>query len=85
MAEVTQQELVKFDELQESLTSEFIQDVSKWADWDAMSGFEERMARMAVRKLIRKAYHAGSMEGIESMVKYMHSDEVFGNDPTSKV
>lgn len=79
------EELEKYEVARDQLMEEFIKDISPWIKWDEISGFEETMAKMVIRALVRKAYHAGTMEGIESMVKYMHSDEVFGNDPASKV
>lgn len=79
------EELKQYEQVRDRLMEEFIQDISPWIRWDDISGFEERMARYAIRELIIQAYHAGAISGIESMADYMNSDEVFGNDPASKV
>lgn len=77
------EELQQYEQVRDQLMEEFIQDISPWIKWDEISGFEERMARSAIRKLIIHAWHKGSMEGIATMSNYMN--EVFSNDPASKV
>lgn len=77
------EELEKYEVVRDQLMDEFIKDISPWIKWDEISGFEERMARSAIRKLIIHSWHKGSMEGIATLSSYMN--EVFGNDPASKV
>ena len=77
------EELEKYEAVRDQLMDEFIQDISPWIKWDEISGFEERMARSAIRKLIIHAWHNGTIDGIATMRNYMN--EVFSNDPARKV
>ena len=70
-------ELEKYEEMQQRLMDEFINNISPWIDWVGMSGFEESMARSAVRSLISLSYYEGTMNGIRVMqenMKEVHDD-----------
>lgn len=64
-------ELEKYEEMQQRLMDEFINNISPWIDWVGMSGFEEKMARSAVRSLISLSYYEGTMNGIRVMQENM--------------
>lgn len=64
-------ELEKYEEMQQRLMDEFINNISPWIDWVGMSGFEEKMARSAVRSLISLSYYEGTMNGIRVMQESM--------------
>lgn len=73
------EELEKYEEMQQRLMDEFISNISPWIDWVGMSGFEEKMARSAVRSLISLSYYEGTMNGIRVMqenMKEFHDDAV---------
>ena len=65
------EELEKYEEMQQRLMDEFIANISPWIDWVGMSGFEEKMARSAVRSLISLSYYEGTMNGIRAMYQNM--------------
>lgn len=64
-------ELEKYEKIQQRLMDEFINNISPWIDWVGMSGFEETMARSAVRSLISLSYYEGTMNGIRVMQQNM--------------
>ena len=67
----------EYEEMQQRLMDEFIANISPWVDWVRMSGFEEKMARSAVRSLISLSYYEGTMNGIRVMqenMKEFHDD-----------
>lgn len=67
----------EYEEMQQRLMDEFISNISPWIDWVGMSGFEESMARSAVRSLISLSYYEGTMNGIRVMqenMKEFHDD-----------
>ena len=61
----------EYEEMQQRLMDEFINNISPWIDWVGMSGFEETMARSAVRSLISLSYYEGTMNGIRVMQQNM--------------
>lgn len=61
----------EYEEMQQRLMDEFINNISPWVDWVGMSGFEESMARSAVRSLISLSYYEGTMNGIRVMQENM--------------
>lgn len=71
MTELTEAALKEYDEVQQRLMNEFINNISPWIDWSGMSGFEETMARSAVRSLISLSYYEGTMNGIRVMQQNM--------------
>ena len=71
MAELTEVSMKEYDEVQRRLMAEFINNISPWIDWAGMSGFEETMARSAVRSLISLSYYEGTMNGIRVMRQSM--------------
>ena len=71
MTELTKESMKEYDEVQQRLMDEFINNVSPWIDWAGMSGFEENMARSAVRSLISLSYYEGTMNGIRVMQENM--------------
>ena len=71
MTELTEESMKEYEEMQQRLMDEFINNISPWIDWSGMSGFEETMARSAVRSLISLSYYEGTMNGIRVMQKNM--------------
>lgn len=79
MTELTKESMKEYEEMQQRLMDEFINNISPWIDWVGMSGFEESMARSAVRSLISLSYYEGTMNGIRVMqqnMKDFHDDAV---------
>ena len=68
---MTSESMKEYEEMQQRLMDEFINNISPWIDWVGMSGFEERMARSAVRSLISLSYYEGTMNGIRVMQENM--------------
>lgn len=68
---MTNESLKEYEEMQQRLMDEFINNISPWIDWVGMSGFEESMARSAVRSLISLSYYEGTMNGIRVMQESM--------------
>jgi hypothetical protein len=77
MTQLTEESMKEYDEMQQRLMDEFINNISPWIDWVGMSGFEESMARSAVRSLISLSYYEGTMNGIRVM---QHSMKEFQDD-----
>ena len=76
---MTNESMKEYEEMQKRLMDEFIANISPWVDWVGMSGFEESMARSAVRSLISLSYYEGTMNGIRVMqenMKEFHDDAV---------
>lgn len=71
MTELTEDSMTEYEEIQQRLMDEFIANTSPWIDWVGMSGFEEKMARSAVRSLISLSYYEGTMNGIRVMQQNM--------------
>ena len=71
MTELTNESMKEYEEIQQRLMDEFINNISPWIDWVGMSGFEESMARSAVRSLISLSYYEGTMNGIRVMQENM--------------
>lgn len=74
---MTEESMTEYEEIQQRLMDEFINNISPWIDWVGMSGFEEKMARSAVRSLISLSYYEGTMNGIRVMqqnMKEFHDD-----------
>ena len=74
---MTNESMNEYEEMQQRLMDEFIANISPWIDWVGMSGFEEKMARSAVRSLISLSYYEGTMNGIRVMqenMKEFHDD-----------
>ena len=74
---MTNESITEYEEMQRRLMDEFINNISPWIDWVGMSGFEEKMARSAVRSLISLSYYEGTMNGIRVMqqnMKEFHDD-----------
>ena len=71
MTELTNESMTEYEEMQQRLMGEFIANISPWIDWVGMSGFEEKMARSAVRSLISLSYYEGTMNGIRVMQENM--------------
>ena len=71
MTELTNESMKEYEEMQQRLMDEFINNISPWIDWVGMSGFEESMARSAVRSLISLSYYEGTMNGIRVMQENM--------------
>ena len=71
MTELTNESMNEYEEMQQRLMDEFIANISPWIDWVGMSGFEETMARSAVRSLISLSYYEGTMNGIRVMQESM--------------
>lgn len=74
---MTDESMKEYEEMQQRLMDEFINNISPWIDWVGMSGFEESMARSAVRSLISLSYYEGTMNGIRVMqenMKEFHDD-----------
>ena len=71
MTELTEESMKEYEEIQQRLMDEFINNISPWIDWMGMSGFEETMARSAVRSLISLSYYEGTMNGIRVMHQSM--------------
>lgn len=71
MTELTEESMKEYEEMQQQLMDEFINNISPWIDWVGMSGFEEKMARSAVRSLISLSYYEGTMNGIRVMQENM--------------
>lgn len=71
MTELTEESMQEYEEIQHRLMTEFINNISPWIDWMGMSGFEESMARSAVRSLISLSYYEGTMNGIRVMQQSM--------------
>lgn len=74
---MTNESMTEYEEMQQRLMDEFITNISPWIDWVGMSGFEETMARSAVRSLISLSYYEGTMNGIRVMqenMKEFHDD-----------
>ena len=74
---MTNESMKEYEEMQQRLMDEFINNISPWIDWVGMSGFEESMARSAVRSLISLSYYEGTMNGIRVMqenMKEFHDD-----------
>lgn len=77
MTQLTEESMKEYEEIQQRLMDEFINNISPWIDWVGMSGFEETMARSAVRSLISLSYYEGTMNGIRVMqenMKEFHED-----------
>ena len=77
MTELTEESIKEYEKIQQRLMDEFINNISPWIDWVGMSGFEEGMARSAVRSLISLSYYEGTMNGIRVMqqnMKEFHDD-----------
>lgn len=77
MTKLTNESMKEYEEMQQRLMDEFINNISPWIDWVGMSGFEESMARSAVRGLISLSYYEGTMNGIRVMqenMKEFHDD-----------
>lgn len=68
---MTNESMKEYEEMQQRLMDEFINNISPWIDWVGMSGFEEKMARSAVRSLISLSYYEGTMNGIRVMGESM--------------
>ena len=68
---MTNESMKEYEEMQQRLMDEFINNISPWIDWVGMSGFEEKMARSAVRSLISLSYYEGTMNGIRVMQENM--------------
>ena len=68
---MTNESMKEYEEIQQRLMDEFINNISPWIDWVGMSGFEEKMARSAVRSLISLSYYEGTMNGIRVMQENM--------------
>ena len=68
---MTNESMKEYEEMQQRLMDEFIASISPWIDWVGMSGFEEKMARSAVRSLISLSYYEGTMNGIRVMQENM--------------
>ena len=68
---MTNESVKEYEEMQQRLMDEFINNISPWIDWVGMSGFEETMARSAVRSLISLSYYEGTMNGIRVMQENM--------------
>lgn len=68
---MTNESMTEYEEMQQRLMDEFINNISPWIDWVCMSGFEEKMARSAVRSLISLSYYEGTMNGIRVMQENM--------------
>lgn len=71
MTQLTEESMKEYSEIQQRLMDEFITNISPWIDWLGMSGFEESMARSAVRSLISLSYYEGTMNGIRVMQQNM--------------
>ena len=71
MTELTEESMQEYEKIQQRLMDEFINNISPWIDWVGMSGFEETMARSAVRSLISLSYYEGTMNGIRVMPQNM--------------
>lgn len=71
MTELTKESMQEYDKMQQRLIAEFISNISPWIDWLGTSGFEETMARSAVRSLISLSYYEGTMNGIRVMQQSM--------------
>lgn len=71
MTELTEESMQEYEKIQQRLMNEFINNISPWIDWAGMSGFEETMARSAVRSLISLSYYEGTMNGIRVMQQNM--------------
>ena len=74
---MAEESMTEYEEMQQRLMDEFISNISPWIDWVGMSGFEEKMARSAVRSLISLSYYEGTMNGIRVMqenMKDFHDD-----------
>ena len=71
MTQLTGDSMKEYEEIQQRLMDEFINNISPWIDWVGMSGFEETMARSAVRSLISLSYYEGTMNGIRVMQQNM--------------
>lgn len=68
---MTNESMKEYEKIQQRLMDEFINNISPWIDWVGMSGFEETMARSAVRSLISLSYYEGTMNGIRVMQENM--------------
>lgn len=68
---MTNESMKEYEEIQQRLMDEFINNISPWIDWVGMSGLEETMARSAVRSLISLSYYEGTMNGIRVMQQNM--------------
>lgn len=68
---MTNESMKEYEEMQQRLMDEFINNISPWIDWVGLSGFEEKMARSAVRSLISLSYYEGTMNGIRVMQESM--------------
>lgn len=71
------EELEKYEVVRDQLMDEFIKDISPWINWDEISGFEERMARDAIRKLIIYSYREGAMECMQKLNSALKAGEGF--------
>ena len=72
MTELNEESMKEYEKMQQRLMDEFINNISPWVDWVGMSGFEETMARSAVRSLISLSYYEGVMNGIRVMQQSMN-------------
>lgn len=75
MTQLTEESMKEYDEIQQRLMAEFINNISPWIDWVGMSVFEETMARSAVRSLISISYYEGTLNGIRVMQQSMKEFE----------
>ena len=75
MTQLTEESMKEYEKIQQRLMAEFINNISPWIDWAGMSGFEETMARSAVRSLISLSYYEGTMNGIRVMQQSMKEFE----------
>lgn len=75
MTQLTEESMKEYEKIQQRLMDEFINNISPWIDWLGMSGFEETMARSAVRSLISLSYYEGTMNGIRVMQQNMKEFE----------
>ena len=71
MTELTEGSMKEYDEVQQRLMDDFIKNISPWVKLDEISGFEETMARSAIRSLISQSYYEGTMNGIRVMHQSM--------------
>lgn len=72
MTESNEESMKEYEKIQQRLMDEFINNISPWIDLVGMSGFEETMARSAVRSLISLSYYEGTMNGIRVMQQNMN-------------
>ena len=71
MTQLTEESMKEYEKIQQRIMDEFINNIYPWIDWMGMSGFEETMARSAVRSLISLSYYEGTLNGIRVMQQNM--------------